>query len=75
VLARNHAGQYGAFGKAFALRELLAGSLIVASFLLPGAEAAGMRAPHAFAWPLFAAGLLAGAIAFLYAFRRSRTAA
>jgi hypothetical protein len=70
VLVRNAKGNYPPFDSGFAAAETAAGLLIVASFLLSGRSIGVTGMPEPFAWPLFAAGCVLGAGAFLYAFSR-----
>ena len=70
VLTRNGRKEYPCFGRGFVLSEVSAGVMIVASFLLSGRNVTVTGLPEPFAWPLFAAGLLLGCVAFLLGFRR-----
>jgi hypothetical protein len=70
VLLRNGRGLFPVFGRGFAVAEIVAGLLIVASFLIPGTCVVEGRAPEAFPLLLFWAGFLTGSGVFFYYFYR-----
>jgi hypothetical protein len=75
VLTHNARGRYPPFGRGFVLAETASGAMIIASFLLSGSRLLATGMPEAFAWPLFCAGLLAGAGTFVFTFSRGEARA
>ncbi len=64
-------GRYALGGRGWTL-EILAGAIIILSFIWRGPEAARGEMPGPFPWPLFALGMILGLGTFAWAWRRSR---
>jgi len=70
ILQRNASNIYMQFPRGFVLLELLAGAVIILSFLIPGYAVIGQGVPGSFPYYLFWLGFTAGFGTFLYRFYR-----
>ena len=72
ILALNDRGRFVDFDRRFILLELLAGVIIVGSFILPGIDVLEGGVPENFPAPLYWAGYLLGILAFWKLCRQKR---
>ncbi len=72
ILLQNNEGHFLDFGSKFILLELIAGIIIIVSFLIPGYAVISESIPSYFPQYLFWAGFIMGLGAFLYQSHRSR---
>ncbi len=70
ILLRNAQSSFLHFGKRFIWLEVMAGAVIILSFLIPGYAVIEQRIPDHFPYYLFWAGFITGFGAFLYRFHR-----
>ncbi|MGB5964308.1 MAG: hypothetical protein WBF77_08515 [Sulfurimonadaceae bacterium] len=72
ILLRNAEGSFLYFDRRFIWLELIAGSVIISSFLIPGYAVITKSVPSYFPFYLFWLGFITGFGVFLYQFHRSR---
>jgi len=70
ILLRNARSSYVQFQRGFVWLELLAGAVIILSFLIPGCAVIGQSVPGSFPYYLFWSGFITGFGTFLYRFYR-----
>lgn len=72
VLSYNHQNRFFYFGKKFILLEILAGLLIIISFLIPGTSVIDQTLPTPFPWYIFLTGFLLGIGTFITTVKKQK---